>query len=186
MPLLVDVIGMIILHHVRSIKVRQGNTLSNPYSWILDTETSIVWIWMGCNYSVASLVDWIWPHDSRPWFSALPWTYGAAVDIIYLLDWLQTGLDERISGDAEELLHRLDFSHTSMTRFMKVVAAIHKVSGEPPGWGLVLDIAWEIFWGFLLKIGIMLGAEITYRLWTLSVDKLRRMALARHPRPNPP
>ena len=185
MPLLVDVIGMIILHHVRSIKVRQGNTVSHPYSWILDTEVRVVLIWMGCNCSVAAIVEWIWPYDSRPWFSAFPWTYGAAVGIFYLLDWLQTGLDERISGDAEELLHQLDFSHTSMTRFMKVVAAIHKVSGKAPGWGRVLDIAWEVFWGMLLKLGIVLGSEIISMLWALSVDKLCRMALARHPHPNP-
>lgn len=150
MPLLVDVIGMIILHHVRSIMVRRGDTVSNPYSLILDIETRIVVILMGCNSSVASIVDWIWPYDSRPWFSTLPWLYGAVVGIFYLFDWLQTGLDERISGDAEELLHRLDFSHTSMTRFMKVVAAIHKVSGKPPGWGVGLDIAREIFWDLLL------------------------------------
>ena len=185
MPLLVDVIAMIILHSVRSIKVRQGNTVSNPYSWVLDTETRVVLTWIGCNSSVASVLDWIWPYDSRPWFSTLPWTYGTAVGIFYLFDRLQTGLDKRISGDAEELLHRLDFSHTSMRRFMKVVAAIHKVSGEPPGWGLVLDVAWEIFWGLLVKTGIMLGAEIAYVLWVLSVDKLCRMTLARHPHPEP-
>ena len=184
-PILIDIIGVTVVYCIQVENVRQGNTVPYLMSWVPDVEDSIILTWLGFSYSISAVVDWIMPENSNIWLSNFPFTYTVIVGIVCLLERLRTGLDERISRDAGELLDQLDFSRSSMTRFMKVIAAIHKISSNSPGWNFIFDIAWILFWGFLLKIIVFAIIEIAWILWTLTLTKLCDMIQDRGPPATP-
>lgn len=163
-PVILNMVALSLIWIIRIRKIQTGDTVPRM-GLFLDAEDVVILLFSAINYTIPAISEWLLPESYTFWFIGLVPLYTTLVFLAWAWVRLWEARSTVVQQHIKTLLIRLDFSETSMTRFVLMLSGLRKASNGELGWKMLLELAWTFFWTFLVQVFFIILGAIISALW---------------------